>query len=56
VWGNVAAYRRAAPDIQKAILTGIHPRSLSLTALINAKVPMHWSEQRELLGMQLAAV
>jgi DNA invertase Pin-like site-specific DNA recombinase len=45
-----------APDIQKAILTGIHARSLSLTALINAELPMHWSEQRELLGMQLVAV
>ena len=39
-----------APDIQRAILTGRQHKSLTLSALSEADVPLLWSDQRTLLG------
>tara|TARA_R110000868_G_scaffold385769_1_gene653772 strand:+ start:330 stop:554 length:225 start_codon:yes stop_codon:yes gene_type:complete len=39
-----------APDIQQAILTGQHPQSLRLRALLEAELPANWSGQRQVLG------
>ena len=40
-----------APDIQKAILTGRQPKSLTLHALTDVEVSPLWSEQRDSIGM-----
>jgi hypothetical protein len=39
-----------APDIQKAIVEGRQPPSLTLERLMRTDVPIHWAEQRQLLG------
>jgi DNA invertase Pin-like site-specific DNA recombinase len=39
-----------APDIIMAILDGTHPRGLTRTKLVQAKLPMDWALQRKLLG------
>jgi len=39
-----------APDIQRAILDGRQPRSLTAPALADLDLPMLWSEQRSLLS------
>lgn len=38
-----------APDIQRAILTGRQPKTLTLTTLSETELPMLWAEQRTLL-------
>jgi hypothetical protein len=40
-----------APDIQRAMLTGQLPQSLSLTALLEMDLPASWAGQRQLLGI-----
>jgi hypothetical protein len=54
-----SAYRRKlitlaylAPDIQDAILEGRHPPELTLERLMAMELPLAWSEQRTLLGLQ----
>lgn len=39
-----------APDIQRAILDGRQPRSLTAPALADLNLPMLWSEQRSMLS------
>jgi site-specific DNA recombinase len=39
-----------APDIQRAILAGHQPRSVSLQRLMDAHIPVSWSDQRAELG------
>jgi site-specific DNA recombinase len=39
-----------APDIQRAILEGSHPPGLTLQGLLDQRLPVSWSEQRQLLG------
>ena len=41
-----------APDIQRAVLTGQLPQSLSLTALLDMDLPASWAAQRQLLGIR----
>ena len=38
-----------APDIQRDILAGRQPKGLTLSALIEADLPLAWAEQRTLL-------
>jgi hypothetical protein len=40
-----------APDIQRAILEGRHPASLTLERLIQIGPPLSWAEQRRVLGL-----
>ncbi len=40
-----------APDIAQAILSGRQPRSLTLSALLNANLPVSWAAQRQLLRL-----
>jgi hypothetical protein len=40
-----------APDIQKAILTGHQPKSLTLRAVTSAEISPIWSEQRAFIGV-----
>jgi len=40
-----------APDIQKAILSGRQPRSLTFSGLLKAGVPASWAQQRAVLGL-----
>lgn len=40
-----------APDIQRAILTGRQPKSLTLAALADIDLPLHWQSQRTLLSV-----
>ncbi len=39
-----------APDIQEAILNGRQPRALSLKAIMEAEIPLTWTDQRAKLG------
>ena len=39
-----------APDIQKAILDGRQPRSLTLEQLMSEDLPLAWSAQKRVLG------
>lgn len=39
-----------APDLQRDILTGHQPHSLSLEKLRYTEIPLSWKEQREVLG------
>ena len=39
-----------APDIQRAILAGAQPHSLSLQQLLDCEIPVCWVDQRALLG------
>ena len=39
-----------APDIQRALLTGQLPQSLTLTSLLSTDLPVSWADQRRLLG------
>ena len=39
-----------APDIQQAILEGRHPRSLTLSTLQTAGIPLNWADQRQAFG------
>ena len=41
-----------APDIQRAILAGLQPRSLNVERLIHSDLPVAWPAQREALGFQ----
>lgn len=40
-----------APDIQRAILDGAQPPTLTLEQLMRQDLPLSWSEQRRVLGM-----
>jgi hypothetical protein len=40
-----------APDIQQAILAGRQPATLTLTALTETELPLLWTEQRRMLGL-----
>ncbi|MDO8421427.1 MAG: recombinase family protein [Parvibaculum sp.] len=40
-----------APDIQRALLTGQLPQSLTLTSLLDMDLPVSWADQRRLLGI-----
>ena len=40
-----------APDIQRALLTGQLPQSLTLTSLLDIDLPVSWADQRRLLGI-----
>lgn len=40
-----------APDIQRALLTGQLPQSLTLTSLLSTDLPVSWTNQRRLLGI-----
>lgn len=40
-----------APDIQEMILTGRQPRSVCVDTFLNNQLPLIWSEQRQLLGL-----
>ena len=40
-----------APDIQKALLHGTAPDTITPELLISRKVPLDWNQQRQLLGM-----
>ena len=42
-----------APDIQKALLLGTAPKGLDPDVLLSRGFPIDWSEQRELLGMEV---
>jgi hypothetical protein len=42
-----------APDIQYAIVEGTLPMSVSLEMLMRGPIPLDWSRQRELVGVQL---
>ena len=39
-----------APDIQRAILAGRQPAGLSLQRLLDAEIPLGWSDQRAIFG------
>ena len=39
-----------APDLQRDILLGHHPAGLNLEMLVNAELPLAWSQQRAALG------
>jgi hypothetical protein len=39
-----------APDIQKAILEGRQPASLTIEQLMRGDLPLEWQEQRRALG------
>lgn len=39
-----------APDLQRAILEGRHPREITLARLIDTDIPLLWSEQRSLFA------
>lgn len=41
-----------APDIQQALVTGQHPRTLTLSALDVGDLPLCWSDQRRLFGFK----
>ena len=43
-----------APDIQRDILEGRHPRTLNLEQLMQTSIPPGWDEQRKTLGWRLA--
>lgn len=40
-----------APQIQKAILAGTQPRSLTLARLVDGPMPTLWSDQIRMAGM-----
>ncbi len=42
-----------APDIVEMILRGAQPKRLTLAALLAAKLPLSWREQRRVLGLSL---
>ncbi|WP_104020205.1 hypothetical protein [Roseovarius nitratireducens] len=44
-----------APDLQDAILGGRQPCEMALAALMDADLPLSWSEQRRRFGAQLTA-
>ena len=39
-----------APDIQRAILTGLQPRGVTLQRLLDAEIPVAWTDQRAIFG------
>ncbi len=50
---RVARLAFLAPDIQQAILDGTQPADLNLAALIQSAIPIDWSAQRRVLGMNI---
>ncbi len=47
---RLSALAFLAPDIQEAIVGGRQPAELTLDALMKIKLPLAWSDQRNLLG------
>jgi hypothetical protein len=39
-----------APDLQRGILSGAHPRQLNLERLMQIRIPTSWAAQRALFG------
>ena len=49
---SVIPFALLAPDITETILEGTQPIDLNLDRLINAAHPLHWAEQRLILGFK----
>ncbi|WP_373085270.1 recombinase family protein [Sneathiella sp.] len=43
-----------APEIQRAILEGRHPHTLTLAVLMKGEIPLLWADQRRLFGIATA--
>jgi DNA invertase Pin-like site-specific DNA recombinase len=50
--GSIIPFALLAPEITEAILEGAQPMDLSLDRLINATLPLDWTEQRSVLGFK----
>jgi len=44
-----------APDIQRAIAEGHQPAGLTAAQLMNAGIPLAWSDQRQAMGFSKSA-